>query len=100
MAISGMPTLPQNLHTWAKANTWETRGDEWSETWGGPLTQWQEAILPRISAYLPVRHILEIAPGYGRWTQFLAAHVRRSPWWISPLGALRRVANASLRSTM
>jgi SAM-dependent methyltransferase len=68
-----MPTLEQNLRTWAKTRTWETQGDEWSETWGGPFPQWRDAILPRISAYLPARHILEIAPGYGRWTQFLAA---------------------------
>ena len=33
--------------------------------------QWNATILPRIRAFLPVQTILEIAPGFGRWTQFL-----------------------------
>lgn len=32
---------------------------------------WFAALLPRIHAFLPAGTILEIAPGYGRWTQFL-----------------------------
>jgi ubiquinone/menaquinone biosynthesis C-methylase UbiE len=32
---------------------------------------WFGALLPRIHAHLPTGTILEIAPGYGRWTQFL-----------------------------
>ena len=33
--------------------------------------QWYGSILPRISAFVPADTILEIAPGYGRWTAFL-----------------------------
>jgi SAM-dependent methyltransferase len=33
--------------------------------------QWHGTILPRVHQYLPAGTILEIAPGYGRWTQFL-----------------------------
>ena len=33
--------------------------------------QWYGSILPRISAFVPADTILEIAPGYGRWTTFL-----------------------------
>jgi SAM-dependent methyltransferase len=33
--------------------------------------QWYGALLPRIHAHVPANHILEIAPGFGRWTQFL-----------------------------
>lgn len=33
--------------------------------------QWHGTILPRIRAFLPVHTILEIAPGFGRWTEFL-----------------------------
>jgi len=33
--------------------------------------QWYGTILPRIRAFLPVQTILEIAPGFGRWTHFL-----------------------------
>jgi SAM-dependent methyltransferase len=32
---------------------------------------WYGALLPRIHSFLPASTILEIAPGYGRWTQFL-----------------------------
>lgn len=33
--------------------------------------QWYASILPRIHAFVPCGSILEIGPGYGRWTQFL-----------------------------
>ncbi len=33
--------------------------------------QWYGAILPRIKAHLPGDHILEIACGFGRWTNYL-----------------------------
>jgi len=36
--------------------------------------QWYGTILPRIHAFLPVHTILEIAPGFGRWTGFLKEH--------------------------
>jgi SAM-dependent methyltransferase len=67
-----MPSIEQNLRVWGDQKTWEAQGDEWSVTWGGPRAQWEGAILPRIRPYLPAHHILEIVPGYGRWTQFLA----------------------------
>jgi len=69
-----MPTIRENLKAWNSRYGWEARGEEWSVTWGGAEPQWRGAILPRIGAYLPARHMLEIAPGYGRWTQFLAPY--------------------------
>jgi SAM-dependent methyltransferase len=33
--------------------------------------QWFGAILPRIHHFVPTNRILELAPGYGRWTKFL-----------------------------
>ena len=36
--------------------------------------QWYGSIFPRIQRFLPVETILEIAPGFGRWTQFLKEH--------------------------
>ncbi len=33
--------------------------------------QWYGSLLPRIHAFLPTVTLLEIAPGYGRWTQYL-----------------------------
>ena len=66
-----MPTVDDNKKIWDGDYQWTNRGDEWSVAWGGPYMQWYGAILPRIHRYLPTGNILEIACGYGRWTQFL-----------------------------
>jgi len=56
---------------WNVAYDWSQRGDEWSVAWGGPSYQWWVTLQSRIQGYLPARRILEIAPGYGRWTHYL-----------------------------
>ena len=66
-----MPTLKENIDYWENEYPWNDEGNEWSGAWGNPATQWFGSILPRIQEYLPVRSLLEIAPGYGRWTKFL-----------------------------
>src|SRR3712207_4763847 len=66
-----MPDLQQNLAEWNNPARWREHGDEWSVTWGGAEAQWFGTIYPRVHAFLPVDTILEIAPGYGRWTQYL-----------------------------
>jgi SAM-dependent methyltransferase len=33
--------------------------------------QWFGSLLPRIHRFVPARHVVEIAPGFGRWTRFL-----------------------------
>ena len=66
-----MPDLEWNRVTWNQPDQWRAGGDDWSDGWGGPLPQWYGAIFPRIARWLPVAKILEIAPGFGRWTQFL-----------------------------
>jgi SAM-dependent methyltransferase len=50
---------------------WRQAGEEWSAPWGSSAAQWSGTILPRIRDYLPARTILEIAPGFGRWTHYL-----------------------------
>jgi hypothetical protein len=50
---------------------WKDAGEEWSAPWGTSSAQWFGAILPRIRAFLPAETILEIAPGFGRWTYYL-----------------------------
>jgi Methyltransferase domain len=55
---------------------WKDAGEEWSEPWGTSSAQWSGAILPRIADFLPTSAILEIAPGYGRWTQYLKNYCR------------------------
>src|ERR1700761_8574095 len=66
-----MPSLSQNLAVWGETYDWSHRGDEWSEAWGGVTYQWWTTLFPRLQGYLPAGRILEIAPGYGRWTHFL-----------------------------
>lgn len=50
---------------------WSTHGEEWSASWGGTPVLWFGTLLPRLHAYLPARTVLEIAPGHGRWSQYL-----------------------------
>jgi len=66
-----MPTIEDNIRLWDVEYNWSKRGDEWSACWGGTDMQWYGAILPRIHRFIPTRTILEIAPGFGRWTEFL-----------------------------
>lgn len=65
-----MPTIDENLNAWTNYN-WSQSGDEWSDNWGGPEYMWALTIFPRIRSFLPTKQILEIAPGYGRITQYL-----------------------------
>jgi len=50
---------------------WKDAGEEWSDPWGSSAAQWHGAIFPRIRECLPAGTILEIAPGFGRWTDYL-----------------------------
>jgi len=65
-----MPQLDWNKDTW-------DGGYDWSAAWGGPIMQWHWVLQPRLRAFLPADRVLEIAPGFGRWTQFLAAGAKK-----------------------
>jgi MoaA/NifB/PqqE/SkfB family radical SAM enzyme/SAM-dependent methyltransferase len=65
-----MGTVAENLKHWSYY-AWSRDGDEWSVAWGGTEYLWYGTILPRIRAFVPTGSILEIAPGYGRCTQYL-----------------------------
>jgi SAM-dependent methyltransferase len=69
-----MPSVNENATWWGSASSWKHGGDEWSKRWGSPEAQWNATVFPRIQKYLPAGGILEIAPGYGRWTEFLRCH--------------------------
>jgi SAM-dependent methyltransferase len=71
-----MPSREENVANWS-AHDWSLRGDDWSVGWGSTPMLWYGTILPRIHFLLPARHLLEIAPGYGRVTAFLLEHARR-----------------------
>lgn len=60
-----------NRVLWNEAFAWSDGGEEWSVGWGGSATQWFATIMPRLREFLPAGAVLEIAPGFGRWTRFL-----------------------------
>jgi 2-polyprenyl-3-methyl-5-hydroxy-6-metoxy-1,4-benzoquinol methylase len=66
-----MPTIEFNKQLWGEEYAWPRGGDGWSKPWGGTEAQWYGSVLPRIHAFVPAGTILEIAPGFGRWTQYL-----------------------------
>ncbi|MFH1196288.1 MAG: glycoside hydrolase family 99-like domain-containing protein [bacterium] len=63
-------TVEKNLSKWSRYK-WEKGGDEWSSVWGSTENLWQNTIFSRIKNLLPAESILEIAPGFGRCTQYL-----------------------------
>lgn len=66
-----MPDVDENLTNWTSGWEWPEQGDEWSAWWGGTDALWHGALLPRIHAWVPTGTVLEIAPGFGRWTAYL-----------------------------
>ena len=66
-----MPSIDWNWSMWGEVHSWPCQGSEWSVAWGGVEAQWFTTIFPRIRRFLPARRILEIAPGYGRWSDYL-----------------------------
>lgn len=69
-----MVSVDSNKEWWGESYDWTEAGDEWSEPWGGAEAQWYGSLYPRIHRFLPAANILEIACGFGRWTQFLKEH--------------------------
>jgi SAM-dependent methyltransferase len=65
-----MPTVEENLGMWSNYD-WSKAGDEWSQGWGGTSSLWWGSLFPRIRHFLPAKKILEIAPGYGRFTDYI-----------------------------
>jgi SAM-dependent methyltransferase len=68
-----MATIEENVRVWNETYAWPSAGDEWSLDFGGTEALWYFVLFPRIHQFIPARVILEIAPGFGRWTQFLKA---------------------------
>jgi hypothetical protein len=72
-----MPSIEDNLRLWDGTYEWPNAGDEWSSAWGGTDRMWRATIYPRIKHMLPVKTILEIAPGFGRCTEYLKGYCER-----------------------
>ena len=71
LAAEFMADLEHNLAVWNQTWDWSTGGEEWSAWWGDTPALWHGALLPRIHAFIPTGTVLEIAPGFGRWTHYL-----------------------------
>jgi len=72
-----MPDVAWNAATWDGSYDWSRQGEEWSAPWGSSEAQWFGAIYPRIHRFLPATSILELAPGFGRWSRFLLPSCQR-----------------------
>jgi ubiquinone/menaquinone biosynthesis C-methylase UbiE len=72
-----MASVKDNLNWWGGSYDWSKDGDEWSKAWGGTDALWRFTLLPRMGRFLPAASILEIAPGYGRFTQYLIQSSKR-----------------------
>jgi SAM-dependent methyltransferase len=65
-----MGTIKENRDFWS-TYAWAKAGDEWSQAWGGTPFLWHGVVYPRILSMVPADCGLEIAPGHGRFTQYL-----------------------------
>jgi ubiquinone/menaquinone biosynthesis C-methylase UbiE len=72
-----MPSTKENYQIFENVYHWKDCGEEWSLPWGNSTYQWYGSIMPRISRFVPTGTILEIAPGYGRWTHFLKDYCKK-----------------------
>lgn len=71
-----MGTVAENERHWSHYD-WKQSGDEWSEVWGGSDSLWWGTLHPRLYRFLPAGTVLEIAPGFGRFTRFLKDRCER-----------------------
>jgi SAM-dependent methyltransferase len=73
-----VPTILENHERW-QHHKWAQSGDEWSpgRSPEGTDVLWHRTVFPRIRRFLPTDTILEIGPGFGRWTQYLRHLSRR-----------------------
>lgn len=70
-----MASLEENRHYWNSVYDWSlAAGEEWSRRWGGSGMQWHWSVYPRIAEALPCGRLVEIGPGFGRWTYYLKDH--------------------------
>ncbi len=71
-----------NFKKWDRQHAWPEDGDEWkgqAVVCGIPYAQWKQSLVDHlIVPYVaPPMHVIEIAPGHGRWTEFLSARAGR-----------------------
>ena len=74
--------VAKNLKRWDKDHAWPEHGDEWNRqaaACGIDYPQWKASLVAHLIAphVGPATHVLEIAPGHGRWTEYLIARAGR-----------------------
>jgi ubiquinone/menaquinone biosynthesis C-methylase UbiE len=74
--------VAKNLKRWDKDHAWPEHGDEWNRqaaACGIDYPQWKESLVAHLIApnVTAATHVLEIAPGHGRWTEHLVARAGR-----------------------
>lgn len=77
-----LDNVAKNLKRWDKDHAWPEHGDEWNRqaaACGMDYPAWKQSlvehlIVPNVGA---ATHVLEIAPGHGRWTEYLVRHAGR-----------------------
>jgi len=68
-----VPSVEENLQLWNVDFDWSR--EDWAKgVWSSSSAMWYGFVYPRIWRFLPVPTMLEIAPGFGRWTEFLLDH--------------------------
>src|SRR5215469_938916 len=76
-----MPSIDWNRRMWNDPTTWVDRGDEWRFHAHRSLLSygtWKASIVSSfIDPYVgPEVDMLEVGPGYGRWSEFMIGRVR------------------------
>ncbi len=77
-----MPTVKENLKMWNFKHTWDKRGDEWSnqaDFCNQPYDKWKKSLIENfVYKYINKNStVLEIAPGYGRWTEHIIKRAKK-----------------------
>jgi len=76
-----MPSIQWNKSVWDESYNWENDGDEWdgqAAFCGQPYRDWKNSIVETfIDPNIHVdSHVLELAPGHGRWTEHIVHKVK------------------------
>jgi len=75
-----MGSIDWNLRTWDDPANWSEFGDGWTfhaADCGQPYDKWKDSVVANfLNPFIdPKTDTVEIAPGHGRWTEFMVGHV-------------------------
>lgn len=81
--MNGKNSIQNNLRIWDREYSWPEDGDEWNGQagfCGQPYEAWKQALVehflvPRLA---PDATLLEVGPGHGRWSEFIAGHCAKA----------------------